>query len=189
MKKLFMMSVMCFALITFTTQAQKIENDAVVNKGNHFSIGYNINDFGHDFGLGINITTPYFAAKRMALRVSENFQWLNHIGNDGKYVWTGYNNVRIGVVSGGFMLNNAVRLYGEGGVTFLISPSTITSNSIHSGGYGLFGFEFFMSAPKNSFSYFIELGGIGTGATADNVPASPIYSNGFMSSVGFRIYL
>ena len=188
MKNLLIIPFMCIILVN-SGKAQKVENDDTSSKANHFSMGYNLNDFGHDFGVGINITSPYFANKKVAVKISENFQWLNHIGADGKYTWTGYNNVRIGMVSGGFMLNNTIRLYGEGGVTFLISPSTITSNTTHAGGYGLFGFEFFINTPKNNLSYFIELGGIGTGAIADKVAASPIYSNGFMSSVGFRIYL
>ena len=41
----------------------------------------------------------------------------------------------------------------------------------------------------NRNSYFIEIGGIGTGATADKVANKPIYSNGLMLSTGFRIYL
>ena len=51
------------------------------------------------------------------------------------------------------------------------------------GGYGLFGFEFFMNSRNN---YFIEIGGVGTGAVADKVANSPIYSNGLLINVGFR---
>ncbi|HEY5825345.1 MAG TPA: hypothetical protein VIT44_13315, partial [Cyclobacteriaceae bacterium] len=54
------------------------------------------------------------------------------------------------------------------------------------GGYGLFGFEFFMHSSSN---YFIELGGIGTGARADKIASQPIYSNGFLISTGFRLNL
>jgi len=188
MKKLLIILGMCLGLNNLS-KAQLIEGNGAPTKANHFAIGYNINDFGHDFGLGLNFTSPYFAKKRVAVKVSENFQWLNHIGTDGKYIWTGYHNIRVGMVSGGFMINHAIRLYGEGGVAFLISPSELTATAVYSGGYGLFGFEFFASTPKNNFSYFIELGGIGTGATAEKLPGSPMYSNGFMSSVGFRIYL
>jgi len=52
------------------------------------------------------------------------------------------------------------------------------------GGYGLFGFEFKI-APR--FAYFIELGAVGTGATADKIESKPVYSNGFLTSVGLKI--
>ena len=54
------------------------------------------------------------------------------------------------------------------------------------GGYGLLGFEFY---PHRKGCYFIELGGVGTGATADKIPSSPIYSNGFLISTGIRFHL
>jgi hypothetical protein len=43
--------------------------------------------------------------------------------------------------------------------------------------------------PAVPVSYFIELGGIGVGANADKVPGKPIYSNGFLISVGVRGYI
>jgi hypothetical protein len=45
------------------------------------------------------------------------------------------------------------------------------------------------SHPDVPVSYFIELGGVGTGANADKVTGNPIYSNGFLISVGFRGYI
>jgi hypothetical protein len=38
-------------------------------------------------------------------------------------------------------------------------------------------------------NYFIELGAVGTGAKADKLPTNPIYSNGFLMSVGFRFHV
>ncbi len=50
-----------------------------------------------------------------------------------------------------------------------------------------FGFEFFFTENTNrNPSYFIELGGIGTGAIANKLSSNPIYSNGFLISVGYR---
>jgi hypothetical protein len=51
------------------------------------------------------------------------------------------------------------------------------------GGYGLFGFEFNFDP---SSKYFIEMGGR-SGGTADKLPTSPLFSNGFMIQTGFRI--
>lgn len=52
-------------------------------------------------------------------------------------------------------------------------------------GYGLFGFEFFIS---QNFNYHIEIGGVGTGATEDKIRNKRVYSNGLLINTGFRIY-
>ena len=51
---------------------------------------------------------------------------------------------------------------------------------------GLLGFEFLAN---QRLSYFVELGGMGTGAKADKTPLKPIYSNGFTASTGIRFRL
>ena len=188
MKKVIIILGISLSLIN-NVKAQSTHLDSLKTKSyksNHFAIGYNINHFGNDFGIGINITSPYFSGSAVAVRASENYQWLSYVDKTGTNVWGGYHNIRIGLVGGNFILNKSIRLYGEGGATFLIGNSNFTSKSMAVGGYGLFGFEFYIS---KGFSYFIELGGIGTGATADKLPSKPIYSNGFLSSVGFRINL
>ena len=38
-------------------------------------------------------------------------------------------------------------------------------------------------------NYFIEMGGVGTGAIAEKSIGKPIYSNGFLLSVGLRVNL
>ncbi|MBC8485793.1 MAG: hypothetical protein H8D45_07100, partial [Bacteroidetes bacterium] len=77
-----------------------------------------------------------------------------------------------------------IRLYGEGGIISLFPSDEFSSEEFVFGGYGLFGFEFYMNSRSN---YFIEIGGVGTGATADNITNEPIYSNGLLISTGFRI--
>lgn len=162
------------------------QNQSVENYKNSISIGVNINNFGQDFGIGINVTTPHFFNGHAAIRASENYQWLNHLDKNGKYTWTGYHMVRIGAAGINVALTNSIKLYGEGGVSLLLANNMITSKPTSIGGYGLFGFEFLT---KRHISYFIELGGIGSGATADKVTASPIYSNGFLASTGLRVNL
>ena len=68
----------------------------------------------------------------------------------------------------------------------LIPSNEFSSNQFEYGGYGLFGFEFFMNKCCN---YFIEIGGVGTGATANKIVLQPIYSNGLLISSGFRMQL
>ena len=188
MKKAIIILAISLSFIN-NVKAQSPRADSLKTKSyqsNHFAVGMNINHFGNDFGIGLNVTSPYFSGGAVAIRASENYQWFSYIDKTGTNVWAGYHNIRVGVLGGNFMLNKSIRLYGEGGVTFLIGNSSFTSQSMVVGGYGLFGFEFFIS---KGFSYFIEMGGIGTGASADKIAGKPIYSNGFLSSVGFRINL
>jgi hypothetical protein len=110
----------------------------------------------------------------------------NQNPKEGETVWMPYSNVSLGLIGISAVIVEHIRLYGEGGTVLLFPSDSFSSKSIVVGGYGLFGFEFFMD--KNG-CYFIELGGIGTGAVADKVLSKPIYSNGFTISTGFRFYL
>lgn len=99
--------------------------------------------------------------------------------------WTPYVNFSLGVVSVGGEVGGFMRLYGEGGVLILLPADEFSSESMEFGGYGLFGFEFFMNKKAN---YYIEIGGVGTGAKADKIVTKPIYSNGLLISAGFRFH-
>jgi len=158
---------------------------------NHIGIGGNLNNFQNDFGLGVNVTSPYFFQGATAFRVHANYMWLQHTKIDGSStVWTPYYSFQFGTIGGAAIIANFLRLYGEGGLILLLPNKDFSSNSTEIGGYGVFGFEFFMSqSPQSFISYFIELGGMGTGAKADKAPGKPVYSNGFSVSVGFRFYL
>jgi hypothetical protein len=184
MKKLIIVLGICM-LINNTIDGQIVENVPSNNKPNHIAIGYHVNDFSHDFGFGLGATSPYFAFKKLAVRVSYNFQRLNYIDTT-RYKSVGYKNIKIGLLSSAFILNKSIRLYGEAGVAVLVCPAAITSKNTSYAGYGLFGFEFFIS---KGFSYYIELGAIGTTTTADNIASVPIFSNGFTTTAGLRVYL
>jgi hypothetical protein len=153
---------------------------------NGVGLGMQINQYHNDFGIGLHVTSPYFAGKSIAVRVRGNLMFNEHIKNDSLTVWTPYSNMSIGLIGVGGMIGDFVRLYGEGGTVCLFPSNEFSTASVIFGGYGLFGFEFFMQKYMN---YFIEIGGIGTGAVADKVPAKPIYSNGLTITAGFRITL
>lgn len=167
------------ALISFTLQAQAQES---LNK--HFGIGGQVAQYQNDFGIGLNMTTPYFAHEKMAVRLKANYVWNEHINSSSETTWSPYSNVSIGFVQSVGEINNFLRVYGEGGAIMLFPSSTFSSQSIQFGGYGLFGFEFFFD---RHFNYFLEAGGVGTGAKADKVEGKPIYSNGFLINVGVRV--
>tara|TARA_B100000965_G_C19583846_1_gene754785 strand:- start:993 stop:1529 length:537 start_codon:yes stop_codon:yes gene_type:complete len=150
-----------------------------------FEVGFQLSEYQQDFGLGIQITSPYLFKESIALRLRANKQYLQHIDKkEVKEVWTPYLNLSLGVFGHRAKIHEKVALYGEGGVIGLIPNDKFSDENFVFGGYGLFGFEFYFI---DSFCYFIEAGGVGTGATADQIPSEPIYCNGFLMNVGFRI--
>lgn len=148
-------------------------------------LGGQISQYQRDFGIGISATSPYFVPNTMAVRLRGNLMFFQHV-KDGSETWTRYFNVTAGIFTITGCIGENIKLYGEGGVIGLIPSSEFSDEGFVFGGFGLFGFEFYMSHATN---YFIEIGGVGTGATADKIATSPIYSNGFMISAGFRAVL
>lgn len=170
-----------FAFIMITTAASAQDNP--VNNG--FGFGFQLSQYQKDFGYGLNITSPTFIHDKIVLSLRGNLMYNEHLKN-GEITWTPYSNVTFGVAGIGGQVAEKIRLYGEGGVFGIFPSDEFSSESLVIGGYGLFGFEFFM---HESFNYFIEIGSAGTGATADKIPTKPMYSNGLSVSTGFRVYL
>lgn len=162
---------------------ENTDRDEPRKKSNPFTLGFQISQIHRDFGMGIQITTPYFFGKLVALRASTNLQWLEHTkGNEIQS--SRYQNIQLGMRSRATSVCNNIFVYGEGGSFIILPNSTFSAESLVAGGYGLFGFEFRVSP---GFAYYLELGGVGTGARADKAPGKPIYSNGFLSQVGFKL--
>lgn len=153
---------------------------------NGFRLGINVNQFQRDFGLGIHVNSPYFIKQKTAIRLGVNVQWLQHVDRNNESTWTPYGNAQLGIRTRHFIVENKIFIYGEGGVCLLLPNQKFSSTSALVGGYGLFGFEFLMT---DRMSFILELGGMGTGARADLVTQKPIYSNGFVTSAGFRFNL
>lgn len=152
---------------------------------NSFGVGLSINQFQDDFGLGVHIISPYFANNSVAVKLGGNFQWFQHTGNN-ETTWTPYQNIQIGFRGRHSIIENKMFVYGEGGTVLLLPNSKFSTEETILGGYGLFGFEF---SANHRLSYYVELGGMGTGAKADKIPLKPIYSNGFTASTGLRFRL
>lgn len=167
-----------FGIVLLALQLQAQES---LNK--NFGIGAQVGQLQNDFGIGLNLTTPYFANQKMAVRIKGNLMWNEHLNSSSETTWTSYSNASLGIVQSVGEINNFLRVYGEGGAIFLFPSDEFSSKSIQFGGYGLFGFEFFFDPHVN---YFLEAGGVGTGAKADKIPGKPIYSNGFIINVGVR---
>jgi len=148
-------------------------------------IGIQLSQYQQDFGTGVTLTSPYFANQKLAIRARGNLMFHEHLQNE-ETTWTPYINTTLGVVGKTGNIGDSIRLYGEGGVIGLFPSDEFSSESFEFGGYGLFGFEFYMNPDSN---YFIEIGATGTGAKADRVDTQPLYSNGLIISTGFRLYL
>ena len=164
--------------LQFELQAQ---SDSV-NTGHGF--GFQLSQYQQDFGFGLQYASPLMF-QGIGLRAKANFMFNQHL-IDSVTTWSPYSNLSLGIVGIGGMVGKSIRIYGEGGLLLILPSRNFSSQSSTWGGYGLFGFEFFNF---RSFNYFIEIGGVGTGAIADKVPGKPIYSNGLSISVGFRVIL
>ncbi|NPD45245.1 MULTISPECIES: hypothetical protein [unclassified Lentimicrobium] len=153
-------------------------------KRHQFNAGFQLGQYQKDFGIGLQVTTPYFAKQKVAFRLRGNLMFNEHI-HKKETTWTPYSNLSLGIIGVAGEINDKIRLYGEGGALFIFPSTELSSEQMEFGGYGLFGFEFFMS---NGSNYFIEIGGVGTGAIADKVLYKPIYSNGLIINTGFRFF-
>lgn len=177
MKQIF--TVLLISTVLFTEGKAQEET---INKG--FGYGMHLSQYQRDFGIGAQLTSPYFLKDRLAVRLRGNFMFNEHLDvENDETTWTGYGNLTLGIVSVGGYVGEHIRLYGEAGAIVIFPNDEFSTKSTEFGFYGSFGFEFF-SAPGSN--YFIEIGGMGTGAHADAIPGKPIYSNGLMLSVGWR---
>ncbi len=157
--------------------------DATQTNSNRTEIGFGISQYQKDFGVGLHAISPYFLRKMVAIKAGANMLWFEY-SNGTETTLTTYQNIQLGIRGRSNSVTQNISIYGEGGVLLLLPNSDFSSQSSVFGGYGLFGFEFRI-AP--GFAYFIELGGVGTGATADKLASKPIYSNGFLTNVGMKI--
>jgi len=137
--------------------------------------------------MGLNITSPYFLHKSMAVRLRANMQFFQHIPatTPTSTIWSPYGMLQLGLVGGDGVVKKNMRFYGEGGLVVIMPNDEFSANNTV-GGYGLFGFEFFLAKP---ISFHTEMGGMGTGGTAEKSVGKPIYANGFLTNVGARFLL
>ena len=176
-------SILTIGLLVSTISLYAQVQESSINNGMGF--GFQLNQYQSDFGLGLNVTSSYFANEKLAFRLRGNLMFNEHIQNTTT-TWTPYSNVSLGIIGVGGKIGDYIRLYGEGGLIGLFPSNDFSSEQFVMGGYGLFGFEFFMNKIGN---YFVEFGGVGTGAKEDKIATQPRYSNGFLISAGFRIHL
>jgi hypothetical protein len=168
-----------------SSQAAQIEKAPVSAShisASRMSLSFSLQEWGNEFGTGFQITSPWFWHEKTAVRLGGSALWKQDAN------WATFYALRLGLVGATFMRNEDIRLYGEGGFLFLFPSASFDSDPFAFGGYGHFGFEFFMpkAIASLSSSYFIELGTNGVGAKTDK---GQLYLNGFSVSTGLRVYL
>jgi hypothetical protein len=176
-----------FALAPTCYGQSKTDDTQEVNaNASRPAVGFHLNQFQNDFGLGLDLTSPYFFKHRVAFRVSANVQWLQSISPATMVTdWTAYQSYKVGVTGFRTSITKGLNIYSEGGIVLVLPDKTFSDESLALGGYGSFGFEFFVN---KSFCYYLEMGGMGLGKVAEKALYEPVYSNGFTASVGFRIH-
>lgn len=178
MKNLKTLTIILLTALPVYTSAQAENNEK-------FRIGFQLNEVHNDFGLGVNLSSPAILNKSFELHLRTNLMFYEYV-KETKMVWESYFNILLGISSVPYKISESVSLYGEGGGIVVIPSYKFSKQTTEIGGYGLFGFEFYFS---DNYCFFLEAGAVGTNAVADKVVSKPIYSNGFLTSVGWKLKL
>ena len=159
------------------------------NKSSHIALGIQMSSFGQDFGWGLHLTSPYFAKERLAVRLSAQYQYYEHVDTSKNTVWSPYWAFDLGLVSASAVLLDFLRLYSHTGAIVALPNAQFSSKVVAFGAFSKLGIELMFSSNQKAWgSYFIEGGWVGIFSAADKLPNAPIYGNGFLASTGVRFY-
>ena len=175
-----LLATLFFVTISFfSLNVSAQEND------NPLTIGLKALQIQDDFGLGVDLTSPYFLDKKMAVKLGYQMQWLEHLhGNE--ITWTSYSTWQLGLKGRRSVLENKLYVTAEIGGLIILPDDKFSSDDSEFGGYGLLGIDW---VTTNDLTLFLEFGAGGAVARADRLEANPVYSNGFISQLGFRIHM
>ena len=155
------------------------------------SVGMSVARLQDSFAVSGNWTGPALFDGTARITAGGGAAWYPYGHRvSGDEEWMPFGHARIVVESGHRVGFAPLRLYGFGGAMLIIRPDRLSDNALAVAGIGGFGFEFFVPTEMRSapVSYFIEVGGIGGGARATNLPGRPILVNGFLIQSGLRFY-
>jgi hypothetical protein len=145
------------------------------------SVGPVISQVQNDFGFGAEIVSPRFLGDAFAVSATGKLNYLPAAD------WQAYGFGAVSLLAGITSPTPTSNLYGKAGLVAIVPSDEVAGYDVALGALGAFGFEFFFTEERRG-SYYIELGGVGTGAEADARAGSPIYANGFLTNVGVRYY-
>ncbi len=160
------------------------------DKASNFSMGIQMSSFGKDFGWGLHFTSPYFLKERLAVRLSAQYQYYDHLDTSvQESVWSPYWVFKLGFVSVSNTWKDVIRLYSHTGAVVALPNAKFSDQPVAFGAYTKLGLELMFNSSKQAWgSYFIEGGWIGIFSKATLLPGKPIYGNGFLASMGVRFY-
>ena len=151
------------------------------------SVGASMGIQGLDPGLGIDITSPAFLKRSLAVRIHGSINWLEwyKVQTDD---WVTY--PELGAT---FVFNTRpsqrMRLFVEAGPFFLFPSGKFSEKNFESGLTGLAGAEMFGSyGPHLTVSYFFGGGLAICNADAERLDTRPGYGYGFIFKTGLRCY-
>ena len=182
----FLMSLLLFAP---ALRAQDAAQRAPDEPANHAAVGWEISSFANNYGFGARVDTPRFARGTVHVQIGASLAWVQGVPlGESDTTWAPYTLLRIGVVRSTPIGSLPLRFYGGGGLALVLPTNDVSGQTVQGGGYGLTGLE--LSMPEGGRArWFLEVGGMGTGAKADRLTNSPIYANGFTIGWGFRYRL
>lgn len=174
--KLFMLVAI---LLLFSTQTNAQDSS---KSRNPWSAGFQLNEYGNDFGFGLHAITPRLFGYTH-LFIGYDYQLFQHKAAIPEE-WIGFNQFRLSLVTKMPVIPGKIDVYGSGGTLLALIPESLSSKSIAFSGTGTFGLQVYW---YEHFSYFFELGGYGRLIEADNLANRPTIGGGFTLSVGGRV--
>ncbi|MEZ4954397.1 MAG: hypothetical protein R2825_12590 [Saprospiraceae bacterium] len=159
-------------------------NSVVAQRELPFRVGFQLTELHSDFGLGLNLDVP-LPGKLPTLRLAGNWHWLE-IPGETRSQATSFQTIRLGIANEGWEVAEKIKVYGEGGVLFLLPANMLSGDGLATGGYGLFGFEFF-AKEMNGSSLFLEVGGTSAGRRVERRESVPTFGAGLLLGAGLRV--
>jgi hypothetical protein len=155
------------------------------------AVGAAVHRLQDNFGLSGNWSSPAFFDGTARITAGGGVAWYPYgTKASGDQDWVPFGHSRVVMESGHRVGRAPLRLYGFGGAMLIFRSERLSDDVLAVAGIGGFGFEFFVPADTIDApaSYFIEIGGVGSGARATKLPGHPILMNGFMVQSGIRFY-
>jgi len=183
-------------LLSFSLFAQNnsIRNNNELNTGVSLGLGFT-SIGGNSYGMGAYLSSPVWG-DFFVLDLTANIHSVQFTpSNDTVMHWYNVAPIFVGFKFGG-IINENLRVYYGMGANLLFTNKELSKKKLQYGGYvkGTFEYNF-----NEMIVLFIETGlteGLQDaklygmdGFRADKVPGSPFLSNGFLTSMGIRIYL
>jgi hypothetical protein len=156
----------------------------------NFSAGVHVGQFKNDVFGGINITSPYFADKMLAIRVNANGKMFEYIPLEKtEYTRSSYYNLQLGlVIRNKTGIANVLYPYIEFGGMGIIPNKDFTEKDLLMGLYMIGGLEGLSKTGR--MGYFVDFGFEATNKDkAEKAIGSPYYTLGARIAIGWRMYI